>query len=397
MKEKENIILREAYRYFRKKRYNEAIAILEKIVSNEPRSPYPHFLLCVSYLLNSRFNDADVIMNKLRRIDPEFLPLLQLEAFLFLKGAPDAKSAIVKYVEKLEKFSADRHLKGTLKVLERVQDFEAFQKNARLTDHVGIPRPPISPLLFLKRKKYPVFEKEAGEDSRASNSGKIFIKTLIATIVLCAAAGGGYFFYNHIVPELFNDIKEQKGNPDFDALDIDIIRYNLIDKINKDKPPEFYYSDDELLKDFDRARRLIKNQSYNEAIILINKISNSNANYRVMERVEFLRKFIQDIEDRKCSDITINEVAKKPYLYRGLFIKWKGRIANLKRKEDKMFFNLLVDYKNDDIFSGVIDVYSEKDFSEFKNGDMVELRASFINTIGSGSRLYLVAEDIRKI
>jgi hypothetical protein len=95
--------------------------------------------------------------------------------------------------------------------------------------------------------------------------------------------------------------------------------------------------------------------------------------------------------------VAIGTVVQRPYLYRGVLVKWKGRIANLKRKDNKMFFNLLVDYEKDDIFAGVIDVYSEKDYDGFQNSDIVELRAAFINTIGSDNRLYLVANELRKI
>ena len=135
MIKKDYIILREAYKYFRKKRYNEAILILEKIISIETQSPYSYFLLCVSYLLSNRFSDADLIMKRLRRTAPEFLPFVQLEAFLFLKAAPNSQSALLKYIEELEKFPNEKYLTTSLKVLQRVTDFESFQKSARLILH----------------------------------------------------------------------------------------------------------------------------------------------------------------------------------------------------------------------------------------------------------------------
>ena len=393
MREKDNILIREAFRYFRKKRYNEAVLMLGKIVSAETRSPYPHFLLCVSLLLNSRLSEADHVMTTLRRIAPGYLPLVELDAFIFLKAAPNSQAALIKYIETLEKFPGDKYIAATLRILQNVKDFEDFQKGAKLVDHVKVPRPGLGPLFFSKRKTRPIsLPAEKSREPRRSH-GVSFPKIIIAISVLAILAGGTYLSFD-LIQRNFNILKTQ---PNFDAVELDGLRYDLIDKIKKDRPPFFYFTDSELLKDFSEAKQLIKNERYNEALVMINKISNSNANFRVMERADFLRKFIQGIEDREYSNVAINTVVERPYLYRGVLVKWKGRIANLKRKDGKMFFNLLVDYEKDDIFAGVIDVYSEKDHEGFQNGDIVELRAAFINTIGSGNRLYLAANELKKI
>ena len=84
-------------------------------------------------------------------------------------------------------------------------------------------------------------------------------------------------------------------------------------------------------------------------------------------------------------------------MYKGLFVKWKGRVANLKKKENRLIFNLMIDYKRNDIFSGIIDVYSEKYNEGIKNGDIVEIEAVFINTIGGNNRMYFVAKTIQKV
>ncbi len=393
MREKDNLLIREAFRYFRKKRYDEAALILEKVVSAETRSPYPHFLLCVSLLLHSRLGEADHVMNNLRRIAPGYLPLVELDAFLFFKAAPSSQTAVIKYLEALEKFPGDKYLTATMRLLQSVRNFEDFQKEAKLVDHVRIPRPGLRPFISFKRKSRPITRVAEKSRTAPRYHGKNYSKILTVILIIVFIGGGSYLAFELFLKNL-NIIKIQ---PNFDAVELDGLRYDLIDKIKKDKPPFFYFTDSELLKDFGEAKQLIKNERYNEALILINKISNSNANFRVLERADFLRKFIQGVEDREYSDVAINTVVERPYLYRGVLVKWKGRIANLKRKDAKMFFNLLVDYEKDDIFAGVIDVYSEKDREGFQNGDIVELRAAFINTIGSGNRLYLVADDLRKI
>jgi hypothetical protein len=170
----------------------------------------------------------------------------------------------------------------------------------------------------------------------------------------------------------------------------------LIDKILKSKPLIFYYSNDEVINDFRKAKILIKNEKYNDALIIINKIANSNANYRVKERNEFLQKYISNVEYKNYSPIPVEKVLQKSYLYKGSFVQWKGKIANLKSSENKLQFNLLIDYTKEDKFSGVIDVFYGKENKDIKNGDIVTLEGVFINTIGNSNRIYLAADRIIK-
>ena len=128
--------------------------------------------------------------------------------------------------------------------------------------------------------------------------------------------------------------------------------------------------------------------------MLINKISASNANFTVKEKADFLRKFILDVDGREASGVSYGDVAKRPYLYRGMIVQWRGKTANLRRKEGKMYFNLLIEYRDNGVFSGIVDAYSQKDYEKLTNGDIVDVRAIFVNTIGGDDRVYLVVQNI---
>ena len=101
------IILKEAFKAFRKKRFSEAIVLLEKIISHKIKEPYPYFLLCISYLLCNKFNDADITIKKIRAADPGYLPLKQLELFLLLKSAPNMHEVLAACIEKLDQYPKD--------------------------------------------------------------------------------------------------------------------------------------------------------------------------------------------------------------------------------------------------------------------------------------------------
>lgn len=395
MKNKNNTILKEAYKAFRKKRFTEAIVLLEKAISHRPSDSYPYFLLCVSYLLINKFNDAERLIKKTRTVDPNYLPLIQLESFLLLKSTSNIHSVIADYIDKLDRYPNDKHIKRALGNLREVKDFNSFQKTAKLNSYVLIPKPKSSNLKKL-RPLHRINEKPIKRNNYSTSPKIKYIKTILIIFSICLIfiILGISFYYFYYINPIINKEKKNSIIPT-DSINIDVIQYDLIDKIIKNKPPVFYYSSDELLNDFNKAKYLIKNEKYNDAMMLINKIDNSNANFRVKERNEFLRKYILNIEYKTYSEIPVENVFQKPYLYRGMFLKWNGKITNLKRKENKTSFNLLVNYKKDDMFSGIIDVYSEKDQKDINNGDIIMLEGVLINTINN-NRLYIVADEIKK-
>jgi hypothetical protein len=388
------IILKEAFKAFRKKRFSEAIILLEKITTQRIKEPYPHFLLCVSYLLCNKFGDADIMIKKIRAADPSYLPLKQLEVFLLLKSASTINELFTVCIEKLELYPKDKYFKRMLRYLHKVKDFSIFQKQAKLTDFVYIPKPKSVKISAGYNSAYIKPDSENRSCNRLRKSK--FKKMTFIMLIIFILTGTAYYLY-YINPQLLMpQSKEDKASLPIDNINIDILQYELIDKILKLKPPVFYYSNDELINDFHKAKNLIKSEKYNEALIIINKIANSNANYRVKERNEFLQKFISNIEFKKYDAIPVGEVLHKFYLYKGSFVRWDGKIANLITSDNKMQFNLLIEYKKEYKFSGVIDVYSGKVYKDIKNGDIVTLEGVIINTVGSNSRIYLAADKISK-
>ncbi|MDY6935409.1 MAG: hypothetical protein SVZ03_14435 [Spirochaetota bacterium] len=379
MKNKDSLIIQEAYNLFKKKRYRDVISLLtSEVSSNKTQSPYLLFLLALSYLLTSQYDKTDLMVKRIKMIDPDYLPSHQLESFIHLKSAADLNLALARYIELVEKYSKDKYLNRALNALRKADDFNEFQKDALLGDFVYIPKP---------SKGFWLSSKWRGKGQFHTRIFILMIGILSIVIILPIA--------------IYFPLRQEKNFKDnttqVDHVYLNGMRYDLIDKIKKKKTPVFYYSNDEVIRDFNKAKRLIKGNDYNRALILLNKIQNSNSNFSVKERVEFLRKFILNVEDRESSDIPFIKISDKPYLYKGIFVRWKGRVANIKKKGSKLLFNLLIDYEKGDIFSGIIDVYSEKFPAGIHNGDEVEIEAVFVNTIGDDNRMYLVANDIIKL
>lgn len=390
MEKKNNQLLREASSSFKKKKYGDAILLLEKIVASDPRDPYPHLLLAVSLLLTDQFNRADPVLKRLKIVDPSYAPGWQLESFLFLKSAGGSEAALSRYIDMLQKFPSDRYFRRALRQIRRTGDFSSFQKRARLHRFVNLARPGrvISPLPRRVEIRRPLRRLSPG------------IKIAALFIPVIALAAGLLLFFGSDIQRLFRAKKSAGLSPErnlqVDLVEVDGSRYELIDRIGKEKTPVFYFSSEEVLKDFQRAKYLIKDDKHTDAMVLLNRIAASNAHFTVKEKAEFLRKFVLNIEDREPSEVSFREVSRSPHLYRGLILRWSGKVANLKRKDGKILFNLLVDYQDRDTFAGIADVFSGRDYDDVRNGDSVLVTAVFVNTVGNDNRIYLVARGIDK-
>lgn len=381
------LLIKEAYRSFKKKKYRDSILLLEGVIESGERDPYPYILFALSLLLSDQFSRADSALKRLRMIDPEYRPYLHLDLFLFMKSAASLENVVSRYVTVLNRYPDDRYIAKMLRHLRDVRDFSDFQKRARLQEFVYLPKPQKS--AFTARGRDTVGGKSSGKRI-------LLLMGAIAVVVLVALLlyPNRRTIYEYLRGERVSDAKRVR---DIDRINLGFPRYDLFTRISREKTDVFYPSNESIERDFNGAKHLIKKGAYNNALMLLNKLNNSNVTLMVKERVEFLIKFILDVDERDFEKVAYEKVIKKPFLYKGFAVRWTGRIANLRRKDGRLFFNLLVDYRDVNIFSGITDVYAEKDADEIENGDIVEIKAVLINIIGSERKLYLVAKEIEKM
>lgn len=374
-KHSDYVLVKEAYRSYRRKKYRDAIVLLEKVIDSGIRHPYPYVLIALAYLLTNQFQKADSMLRRIRMIDPEYKPYIHLELFLALKSSAHHESVLVRYVDALNRFPDDKQIMRSLKIIRGVDDFHRFQKEARLSDFMRVPKP--------CRHNY--------IDGAPEQVSHLWIAILVGIIFLAVLT---LLFYQYREPlaHLFTAGRKTAG-VNIDQIHLGPTRYDLFEKINRKRTKVFYYSNESIENDFSRAKQLIKREEYNSALLLLNKLNNSNVNMMVKERVDFLIKFVMDVEERTFEALPYEIISKDPPLYQGVAVEWRGRVANLRKKGDSLFFDLLVDYRERDIFSGVSDVYAEGDWS-IANGDIVDIKAILTHVIGSEKRLYLVAKEI---
>jgi hypothetical protein len=89
--------------------------------------------------------------------------------------------------------------------------------------------------------------------------------------------------------------------------------------------------------------------------------------------------FAKVAENRICTAVAVNG---------------KGGGGQRETKGRKLVFNLMTGKGAANTFTGIADVYCERDVPGLSNGDSVRIRALFVNNPGGMNRPYLVAKEV---
>ncbi len=89
----------------------------------------------------------------------------------------------------------------------------------------------------------------------------------------------------------------------------------------------------------------------------LNRIALSNASGVIKTRAELLRDYLREPEFTTMTDsFTLREVTRNPLLHHEVFVRWRGRTANLDITEERIRFDLLVGYHRGQVLEGIVPV-----------------------------------------
>lgn len=366
---KSEIITKEAYRAFKKGSYIVVIQLLEKNI-NISSNPYDYFLLILSYLFTDKLMQAEASLRKALRQYPAYLPLLEVQAFLVLKAAKSKDEACTGYIDILKASPGNKQITNIIAKIQESDDFEQFQKKAKVKDFIRIKPPKKIKTASYRARRY-----------------TINFKTIALTLTGIAVLTAGIVFFPSPLAQLIEEKVELlfphhslKTAEDLSHISLDGMHYDIIDKIQKVQTPEFYTTNEACIRDFNRAKLLIKEGKENDAMVLLNKIDASNANFRVKERVAFLKDFINRSKERTVAVFSYREVLQKPHLYKGINVNWQGKVANYKKKNG-ISFQLLVNY-SENKFDGIVEVFAPFSVESLGNGAKVTVEGIITNIVG---------------
>lgn len=358
---------------------------------------YVLLLLAVAYLYTDQFGKLARFITKMHDMNPSYMPLIQLEAFLKLKSAAGQSEALKLYIDLAVRYPADPHIHRGRNLIGSAIDFPGFQKDARLQDFVNIPRPSKK---LKKPKQRSSYVGKLGKRGIKIKKGIGFRCWIILVLILVSIAVltslGAWFFTDR---DFFGSGERRVKNPRADYTSVDMLslggtEYDLVKNIKKDRVAVYYHSVRDMTDEFNRARKLIKAEKYNDALYILNGLYNSNVNFVVKEKVDFLIKFVIDLDERDFEEVPYSLVNENKYRYRGYAIRWKGRVEKARELDESQILTIRLD-SGDDEPSGEADVYSGKIIPGLMKNTRVLLEGVIVDFIGKDRRAYIVSRSLK--
>jgi len=321
---KSNPEIKKGLKYYRKKQYIKAIYHLEKALREGRTEPKVYLYLGYSSLKTGDIDGARRYFRGGLIHNEGNVDLLKGLSYIYLKDER-VEDAIGLWGEILEKHPLERKIKKALQKLRMSEDINEFIEQSKAEDFFSM-RPPF----FTRLKPYIVG-----------------VSILIFVVIL----GLGFYvspLYERTLNKVFPEAARLKqvelpSNQKLASEDTEKVLY--------------YFDDKELKNSFVKVKKLIYKNKTNQAIILLNKIMYSNALPQVKEKFKVLYKFIEPLDPLSMDhNPGFHEITKDPVAFKGVYVLWDGRIANLVKIKNGVEFDLLVNYINEDTIAGIAHV-----------------------------------------
>ena len=323
MSTKRDFNKKQGLKYYRKKEYIKSISLLEKALRENKNDHEIYLFLGYSSLFTEDFEGARRYFKGGLLIKEDNIELLKGLAYVYLKDER-IEDAINLWGEVLEQNPRERLIKRALENLRAAENIDHFITHARPRDFFSA-KPPI----YIKLQPY-----------------LIGFSILFGVIVL------GLVFYT---TPLYRKALE-KFYPEI--VELDKISFPGNVTVSEESEDALYsYSEKEIETFFLQIKKYIYKNKVNTAIVSLNRIMLSNASPIVKERFEILYRFI-DPPDPLSLDYNprFYEIMKEPVAFKGVYILWTGKIANLKKDKKTANFDLLVNYEDEDTIEGIANI-----------------------------------------
>jgi tetratricopeptide (TPR) repeat protein len=172
-------------------------------------------------------------------------------------------------------------------------------------------------------------------------------------IILLFLAAGALFLGPHAVRAV-SGFFQQDDRPGSEVLALEERSDGLTEE---EGSPRFLLSDRDVENLFREVGRLFNDNRDNMVRRELNRISLSNAAPSVKRQAELLRSYLTEPDFTTMADsFPYRDVSDDPELHDGVFVKWRGRIANLSIGEDAITFDLLAGYESGRVVEGIVPV-----------------------------------------
>ena len=134
---------------------------------------------------------------------------------------------------------------------------------------------------------------------------------------------------------------------------------------------------------FEQIKRYLLQYRDNLATREINRLLASNASVYVKEKAKLLKTFVREPDFSTLRDpFPYSEVVRSPSFFVDCYVRWSGKVANVRVSPEAIIFDLLVGYQDERELQGVVPVRLEFAF-DLENGIGVEVLGKIALSDGS--------------
>lgn len=358
MKKKHSGDLQQAQTLFAKRKYSQVISLLSPQIFLYRKEMAFHRLLGYACFYSGDFGGAYSYFQRARDLQPDDIDTLLGLALVMIRRRKTTDALRI-WLEILDVEPENSRAQKALKMAKLLEEDEWLE--------------------LIENKKYQGFLPRHPRSFRWLTILSIFIA--VAAIIAAAFYG----LYRYGLP----DVAYRSGQ---ELLEIHPEDYSQGDY---SRFATIILSDRELEQELGKLERLFRQYRDNAVRYQGNRLLMSNAPLEVKDRVSLLIGQLSEPDFTNFQDgYSIQDIEADPHLFQGVYVRWKGRVANVVTTEQEIHFDFLVGYEDGRILEGRVPVVL--DFAaNLQGGEAVELIAQV--NISEQDEIQLSGSSLRRI
>ncbi len=331
-------VYKAALRLFRKAEYLACVNILDEYLVREQKDQSAVKLMAFALIHTGQYLEAKRYLARSLTYNRNDIETLNAMAYLDLSQG-DLTAGINSLLDALYIEKENEKIKSNLEMLKGGKDPKVLFSMIQAKD-----------FLFLELPQLPWMDEAAEKVFHFVRTPKFRLLAILAlaAVILTVMIAAW--------PSITNWVENYRYTRGFGSGSYQNITIQDIDSLVAERQNyKITLEDEDINKKFALIKQNIEMGKRNRAILLMNEILHSNAPEQMKEHVRFYQSFIPDANPSAIDyNPQYRDVARAPFLYQDVFIKWNGTIANLQhRGKEETSFDLLIDFVNDAVVEGI--------------------------------------------
>ncbi len=310
-------VLKRANQLYKRRKFSEAINLLESQIFRFRESGQFYSLLGLSCLYSGDFGGAESYLKRAEHIKPKNPDILLSLAAIHLKRN-ESEDALRKWLEIVD---IDPRNKLARKGLDLLRRDPSPEKIAELFDSGKL------------KSLFPPLPMNTFRIILAGLAGVLIVLLLVAGLILLP-----------LIPK-----REVRPGVEDIQLSLEEDRLTAPGGVFS-----IHFSESEIESGFAQIKKYLLQYQDNLALREINRIMLSNASAAVKEKANLMKTFVVEPDFSSFQDpFSYEEVVGFPELYLGCYVIWAGKVDNVRYSSENISFDLLVGYHHEKELLGI--------------------------------------------